>query len=242
MVDTAVQLNSISRAFDARKVLKGIDLTVPAGQSILVCGVNGAGKSTLLNIIAGLITPDDGTVNICGSNIAKHPQKTKPAIGFISHKPMLYNELTVTENLLFFADLYGIDKPSEHINQLLDNLGLSQYRYDPVGILSRGCIQRLTIARAILHKPQILLADEPFTGLDTQANSHFISIMKDFIASGRTVIMTTHDTSLGLSCCSRVVILDKCSIIFDAATADIDADAFGRDYLAYAGGVGGGRQ
>jgi heme exporter protein A len=236
MIDSALQLDSVSRAFDTRKVLKGIDLTVPKGQSLYVCGVNGAGKSTLLNIIAGLIAPDDGTVSVCGNYIAKHPQKTKSLIGFISHKPMLYNELTVTENLHFFADLYGIEKPADRINQLLQDLGLSSYRHDSVGILSRGWLQRLSIARALLHQPDILLADEPFTGLDTEANTHFISIIKDFITSSRTVIMTTHDISVGLSCCDRVVVLDKCSIVFDALTADIDADAFAKDYLAYAKG------
>jgi heme ABC exporter ATP-binding subunit CcmA len=239
MADAAIQLSSISKAFDVRKVLKDIDLTVDLGQSLFICGANGVGKSTLLNIIAGLLAPDDGTVNICGSNIAKHPEKTKPAIGVISHRAMLYNELTVTENLRFFADLYGIPKPVDRINELLEDLGLSSYRYDRVGILSRGWLQRLAIARALLHKPKILLADEPFTGLDTEASSHLASIMTDFTASGRTVIMTTHDVSVGLGCCSRVIVLDKRSVIFDAHTTDIDIDAFSRDYLAYAEGIGG---
>jgi len=234
--DAVIQIRSVSKAFATRLVLKNIDLDVSRRQSLCLCGVNGAGKSTLQRIIAGLLHPDAGSVLINGYNVRQAPEKTKPQLGVISHKSMVYPDLTVSENLSFFANLYGVKDAADRIKELLKNVGLYSYRYDKATILSRGLLQRLAIARALVHRPKILLADEPFTGLDSEASKYLISVFADFANAGGTIIMTTHDIHFGLQCCDRVVVLDKRRLIFDAMTSDIDAAAFVKDYLSYARG------
>jgi heme exporter protein A len=235
--DIAINIDSVSKAFGPRLVLKNINLAVTGRQSVLLCGVNGAGKSTLLGIIAGLLQPDRGSVSLCGHSLCNDPEKAKPQLGVISHKPMVYSDLTIIENLSFFADLYGVKNASDRIDELIERVGIVAYRYDRAAILSRGLLQRLAIARALLHSPKVLLADEPFTGLDTDACGHLISILTDFADNSGTLLMTTHDTQLGLRCCRRALVLDKARLIFDADVGDIDTAAFVKDFVAYAGGV-----
>jgi len=229
-----ININSISKAFTTRLVLNNINLLVPRAQAVCICGVNGAGKSTLLRVVAGLLQPDHGSVQLNGYNVTEEPEKTKPKVGVILHKSMVYPNLTIMENLSFFADLYGIEKSSDRINELLKDVGLSSYRYDIAGVLSRGMLQRLSIARALVHQPNVLLADEPFTGLDVEACQYLFSVLTDFTKNDGTIIMTTHDINIAMKCCNRVVVLDKGRLIFDAETNDLDIDSFAHDYLSYA--------
>jgi len=228
---------SITKTFVTRPVLRGVDLDVPEGQAVCLCGINGAGKSTLLRVVAGLLRPDSGSVTINGHNIRSEPEKAKRQIGMISHASMAYPELTVLENLAFAARLYGVSDRMERIEELLTGAGLMSYRHDRAAILSRGLLQRLAIARALVHRPTLLLADEPFTGLDGDASERLLAIFEQFVRDGGTILMTTHDTRLGLRCCRRVAVLDKGSLIFDAMQEKIDPDRFADDYLSYAKGV-----
>ncbi|MCP4607444.1 MAG: heme ABC exporter ATP-binding protein CcmA [Planctomycetes bacterium] len=234
MNDMVINVKSVSKAFDTRNVLRDIAIDIGTGQAVLICGINGAGKTTLLRIIAGLLQPDIGSVKLCGYNIQKDPEKAKSQFGMISHKSMVYPELTVLENLSFFARLYGVKDSDTYIKKLLQDVGLFSYRYDTASILSRGLLQRLAIARAMVHKPTLLLADEPFTGLDAKACRHLITVLTEFTNNGGTIVMTTHDIDLGLQCCNRVVVLDKSNLIFDARTNDIDTNKFLKDYISYA--------
>jgi heme exporter protein A len=229
-----INMRGVTKAFSTRLVLNKIDLEIAGAHSVFLCGVNGVGKSTLLRIVAGLLYPDKGTVQICGHNIGKDPEKAKPQLGVISHKSMVYPNLTAIENLSFFANLYGVKDSTARIDKLLHDVGLFSYRYDRAGTLSRGLLQRLAIARALVHHPSVLLADEPFTGLDREACQHLISVLSDFTNNAGTILMTTHDVNIGLKCCDRVLVLDKSSLIFDAMKSDIDADSFAHDYLSYA--------
>ena len=233
MNDTVINLNSVSKAFETRHVLRDIDLDIGTGHSVLICGINGVGKTTLLRIIAGLLQPDQGSVELCGYDIGRDPEKAKSKLGMISHKSMVYPDLTVVENLCFFANLYGIKDSTARVSELLQEVGLLSYRYDRAGILSRGMLQRLAIARALVHRPDVLLADEPFAGLDAGASCHLVSIFTDFVESGGTIVMTTHDINIGLQCCNRVIVLDKKSLIFNAETSSIDAARFTKDYIGY---------
>jgi ABC-type multidrug transport system ATPase subunit len=147
---------------------------------------------------------------------------------------MLYPDLTVLENLSFFADLYGVPDPKARIDELLTEAKLQSYRHDRVTVLSRGLLQRLAIARALIHSPSILLADEPFTGLDADSCLHLSDTLARFADSGGTVLMTTHETHLGLTCSSRVLLLDGSQIRLDRMTDQIDIDRFANDYLTYA--------
>lgn len=234
MNDMVINVKSVSKAFDTRNVLKNISIDIDTGQAVLICGINGAGKTTLLRIIAGLLQPDIGSVKLCGYNIQKDPEKAKSQFGMISHKSMVYSELTVLENLSFFARLYGVKDNDANITELLQDVGLLSYRHDTAGILSRGLLQRLAIARALVHRPALLLADEPFTGLDAKACQHLITVLNEFTNNDGTIVMTTHDIDIGLQCCNRVVVLDKSNLIFDAMTSDIDKVVFLKDYISYA--------
>ncbi len=231
-----INISGVSKAFSARLVLNKIDLEIPQGQSVCLCGVNGVGKSTLLRITGGLLQPDKGNVRICGYDIRIDPEKAKPQLGVISHKSMVYPNLTALENLSFFANLYGVEDSTARINEILHDVGLFSYRYDRAATLSRGLLQRLAIARALVHRPSVLLADEPFTGLDNEACKHLISVLTDFSNNGGTIMMTTHDVRNGLKCCDRVMVLDKSNLILDVMTSDIDTGSFAQDYLSYARG------
>ena len=232
--NAVINVGSVSKAFGSKAVLNNINLDIAGGQSICICGANGAGKSTLLGIIVGLLQPDKGAVHLCGYNINEDPEKTKPQVGLISHKSMVYPDLTVLENLFFFARLYGIKDVAARVNKLIEDAGLFPYRYDKTSVLSRGLLQRLSIARALVHQPQVLLADEPFTGLDRDACERLVNVLNDFTKNNGTTVMTTHDINTGMRCCSRVVVLDKGGLIFDAMTSNINTVSFAQDYLTYA--------
>ena len=131
------------------------------------------------------------------------------------------------------ARVCGCETTYPSLAELLKDVGLYSYRYDAASILSRGLLQRLAIARALVHKPPVLLADEPFTGLDAEASKYLIKVFAEFTAGGGTIMMTTHDTYTGLQCCDRAVVLDKRELIFDAPTSQIDTAEFAKDYLSY---------
>lgn len=230
----AIQAAMVKKSFAARPVLNGVNLNIYTQQSLCLFGVNGAGKSTLLRIIAGLLHPDQGSVHIHGYSMADEPEKTKSQLGVISHNSMVYPDLTVFENIHFFAQLYGVKNTKEQTEKSLHEVGLIPYRHDRAQILSRGLLQRLAIARALVHEPKILLADEPFTGLDTESANHLVQVMTSFTSSSGTIVMTTHDTAMGLRCCNRVVILDHGSLCFDCPTDRLNAAEFTEDYLSYA--------
>ena len=123
----AIKIDSVSKAFAARGVLEKVDFAIERGQSVCLCGINGAGKSTLLRIIAGLLQPDNGSVHLCGHNVNKNPEKAKSQLGVISHKSMVYPDLTVFENLLFFARIYGIKDAVARIEDQIKDVGLTMY-------------------------------------------------------------------------------------------------------------------
>jgi heme exporter protein A len=232
--EQVITISSVSKAFGSRLVLKNIELRITRGQGVCICGINGAGKSTLLRIISGLLRPSRGTVSLCGIDVGENPEQSRTQLGVISHKSMLYPDLTLSENLLFIARLYGVKGRHDRVRELLNDVGLWSFRYDKASVLSRGMLQRLAIARAIVHRPAVLLADEPFTGLDTKSCRHLIEVLGKFRRQGGTLVMTSHDTRLALECCGRVAVLDEHSFIFDALSSQIDSELFVEDYLSYA--------
>lgn len=229
-----IEFKDVSKSFAVRRVLDKISFTVEPGQTVFLCGVNGAGKTTLLRVVSGLLAADAGSVKLCGLCLKTDPEKARQKLGVISHKSMLYPDLTLEENLSFFADLYGVPDSKARIDELLTEAKLLSYRHDRVTVLSRGLLQRLAIARALIHSPSILLADEPFTGLDADSCLHLRDTLARFAESGGTVLMTTHETHLGLTCSSRVLLLDGSQIRLDRMTDQIDIDRFANDYLTYA--------
>jgi heme exporter protein A len=232
--EMALSIRSVSKAFTTRPVLRNVNLDLRRGEAACLCGINGAGKSTLLRIAAGLLRPDAGTVSIERWDMKGHAEEFKRRLGMISHASMVYSELTVLENLGFVADLHGVPNRTERIDELLVDTGLGPFRHDRAGILSRGLLQRLAIARALLHGPAVLLADEPFAGLDGEASHRLVEIFDAFVRRGGAILMTTHDTRLGLACCQRVAVLDQGTCLLDRAKVEIDPEKFAQDYLSYA--------
>lgn len=233
MANPILTVSGVSKTF-TRPVLKNIDLSIDRGQSILLCGVNGAGKSTLIRIMAGLLAPDSGSVRLAGKCLHSDSEQVKARLGIIMHQSLVYADLTVEENLDFFAALYGVPQKHQRIASLLEQVGLTAFRYDRASILSRGLLQRLSIARALIHQPEIILADEPFTGLDTASIDYLAAALNSFRQGGGTIILTTHDIALGFRCASRVIVIDRMQVILDRDTTQIQQTKFAQDYLQYA--------
>jgi len=220
----AINISGLCKSFANRQVLDSVSFQLFSGQALCIFGANAAGKTTLIRIIAGLIPPDKGTIEICGFNLQTQNQHAKTLLGFISHKTMVYPQLTVEENLRFFAGLYGLKKNDAPIEQLLEKTGLTPYRYDSAAVLSRGMTQRLTIARALLHRPAVLLADEPFTALDAPACQNLVAILQQFRNEGGTVVITTNNVGPSLQCCEKLAVIHNRNLISDIKADQINLE------------------
>ncbi len=218
----AIQVRQVTKAFGHQVALRGVDLSVAEGEFLALFGPNGAGKTTLLRIIASLTRPTSGTVHLCGQDLGQSSPAVRQQIGLISHHPLLYGDLTPDENLRFFARLYDLADAGARIAAVLEQVGLTARRRDPVRTLSRGMVQRLSIARAILHDPAIMLFDEPYTGLDLQAADMLREVLQGLAAANRTVILTTHSLEQGLEMCNRVAILHRGRVAWQGERAGLD--------------------
>jgi len=228
----AVRAEKITKAFGGRQVLDSVDLCVGAAEAICVTGCNAAGKSTLLRIISGLLKADSGRVIAGSCEIGDVDWQRQ--IGIILHEPMVYPELTVLENIRFWAQLYSVKDFAGRCERLLGEMGLGAYRHDEARILSRGMTQRLAIVRALIHSPDILLGDEPFSGLDADSTNRIIEMFRRFKSEGGSIVLTSHMVEPALRCCDRFAVLDGHRIIFDRPTGEMDTERFRRDYLEYA--------
>ena len=230
---------NIGKLYGMRPVLRGISLTVEHGEYVAVLGANGAGKTTLLKILATLIRPNTGALNIDGIDALTHPDRARARIGVVSHQSLIYPDLTAYENLRFYGEMYGIGNrqlaigKSSDVRQPIANrqlpienalrrVNLWNRKDDFARTFSRGMIQRLTIARAILHDPPLLLLDEPFTGLDQTSAANLSALLRETASNARAIIMTTHELSRGLEDITRALIL-KGGRIEHELTDGIDA-------------------
>jgi heme exporter protein A len=202
-------------------VLRGINLHINEGEFVTLLGANGAGKTTLLHIVASLSRPTAGDVFINGYHLAEAASELRRFIGLVSHKTLLYDDLTGEQNLRFYARMYDVPQPAERIKTVLSQVGLLRRASDPVRTYSRGMQQRLAIARAILPNPPILLLDEPDTGLDQHAADMLSNLLHAVDVSQRTILMTTHNLERGISLGNRMIILAKGKIVYDTPRADV---------------------
>ncbi|MDA0710826.1 MAG: heme ABC exporter ATP-binding protein CcmA [bacterium] len=214
----AIELRDVIRRFGHLTALRGVTLSIPEGKTFALFGPNGAGKSTLLRIIATLGKPTSGTVHIRGIDVRESPEQVRAHIGLISHQTLLYDDLTAHENLVFYAKMYGLKNIGDCVDEALETVGLSDRRKDRVRGFSRGMKQRLAIARATLHQPEILLLDEPFTGLDSAARSLLADMIVSLRAKGRTILLVTHDLGQGLALADRFGILRRGDLVHESAT------------------------
>ncbi len=210
-----IEIKKLTKQADNKIILKGIDLSIKKGETVAILGPNGAGKSTLLKVIATLIKPSSGEVKINGLDLKKDSNKIKRLMGYLPHSSLLYDHYSPFENLVFFGNLYGVDGVEEKSIELVKRVGLSFFIKEPVKNFSRGMIQRTAIARAIIHDPELLLLDEPHTGLDQGA----ISILNEVIISmknkGTTTLMVTHDFKQAAQICDRIIIIKNGKIVDD---------------------------
>ena len=228
-----IDVRELIKSFGNRVALARVSLSVEAGERVTLVGPNGAGKTTLLRVLATLTRPTAGSVRIAGLDTAKVGEKVRRCIGFLSHRTLLYGDLTVEQNLRFYAQMYDLEDAPTRIAELVERMGLKAWRSELVRTLSRGMQQRLAIARAILHNPPILLLDEPDTGLDQHAADMLNDLLKAVDISQRTVLMTTHNLERGLSLGNRVVILAKGKIVYDTPRQDVSTAQLREQYYKH---------
>jgi heme exporter protein A len=232
--NNALEVRGLTRAFGVRKALDGVDLVLPERAFLSVFGPNGAGKTTLIKVLTTLLNPTSGTAHVLGMDVVRDAVELRTHIGLISHNPLLYPDLTAEENLLFFADMYGVEQPHVRVNELLEAVELDHRRLDLTRTFSRGMLQRLSIARALLHRPEVLFLDEPYSGLDP----HAMDILDGLIAQIRgnhTFVMISHDLDKGLELCSHALILAKGRVVMFEQREAIDDAAFRQTYRSTVG-------
>jgi len=204
-----ISVRKLVKRFGTKTVLRGVDFNVSAGEFVALLGPNGAGKTTFLRVLASLSRPSLGEVTVAGHKLPSQAAEVRARLGVVSHLPLLYNDLSAEENLQFYARMYGIVNPQSRIIEVLELVGLESRRKDLVRTFSRGMTQRLTIGRAILHDPQVILFDEPYTGLDQDASEMLDDVLRTVAKQGRTVVMTSHDLARAEDLATRFDVLSR---------------------------------
>ncbi|MBC8331718.1 MAG: heme ABC exporter ATP-binding protein CcmA [Anaerolineae bacterium] len=217
-----ITVKKLIKRFGPKTVLRGLDFEVAAGEFVALLGPNGAGKTTFLRILSSLSRPAMGEVRVAGYQLPNQAAAVRRRLGVVSHQPLLYGDLTAEENLRFYGRMYAVAHMDERISEVLEMVGLYPRRSDLVRTFSRGMQQRLAIGRAVLHDPEVMLFDEPHTGLDQDACIMLDGVLREVAAKGRTVVMTSHDLARTADLASRFDVLSKGKIV----------DSAGRDRVA----------
>jgi heme ABC exporter ATP-binding subunit CcmA len=204
-----LEARGLHRSFGGLRVLRGVDLVVRVGEAVVVAGPNGAGKTTLLRLLAGLMRPEAGEVLVLGHPVRGGDAAGRRGIGFVSHQSLLYDDLTLAQNLTFAARLYGLPRPAEAARRALEAAGLAGRAEESPRRLSRGMAQRAAIARALLHGPRVLLLDEPFTALDAASAERLRGELAARLGEGLGMVLVTHRLGEVWSVATRVAILSE---------------------------------
>lgn len=229
-----IKVKNLVKMFGLKTILRGMDFNVEPGEFVAFLGPNGAGKTTFLRILSSLSIPTYGEVRVAGYYLPKQAAAVRSKLGVLSHQPLLYGDLTAAENLEFFGRMYDVDGLENRIDELLDVVGLKARRNDLVRTYSRGMQQRLAIGRAVVHNPDILLLDEPYTGLDQDASAMLDDVLRLITSEGRTVIMTSHDLVRTEDMASRFDVLSKGKVIASSSKESMKKNgllAFYRDAI-----------
>jgi heme exporter protein A len=216
-----ITVHKLVKRFGSKTVLRGLDFEVGQGEFVALLGPNGAGKTTFLRILASLSRPTLGMVQVAGYALPAQASAVRSRLGVVTHLPLLYGELTAEENLRFFGRIYAIPDMNQRIRDVIEMVGLSARRHDLVRTFSRGMQQRLAIGRAILHDPEVMLFDEPHTGLDQDACDMLDGLLRDVAGRGRTVVMTSHDLARVQDLATRFDVLARGLISASTKPADL---------------------
>ncbi len=228
--DPYMSIVGLKKTYGLKPILRGFDLSIQQGERIAILGSNGTGKTTLLRILAGLTKPSAGTITIEGFDIVHDAQAVRQRVGFVAHQPYLYEELTALENLLFFGRMYNVDQAQERAVTLIQRVGLEKRIHERVSTFSRGQVQRLAWARALLHMPHLLLLDEADTGLDQEGQLLIDALLQEHTKRAGTTLFTTHQLERALNLGTQVILLNKGRIVYQHETATLAFEELQRVY------------
>lgn len=223
---TMLQVNHVSKLLGDKLILRNLSFTAERGETVAVLGPNGAGKSTAFKCISGLLKPTEGDILINGKSVKDDKRLATQRIGYLGHDSFLYSHLSPVENLQFYAKLYHLKQRDETIQRLLKQVGLHYFKDTKINSFSRGMLQRLSIARVLLTDPEILLLDEPHTGLDQEATKILNQFIEEKQQSGMTVLLITHDFDHALALADKLIIIAKGKVEAEIAAyelADVQA-------------------
>ena len=233
-VEPAIRTKKLSKVFGNRKAVDNVTIEVPQGAFLSIFGPNGAGKTTLLRVLSTLSRATSGTATLMGVDLKDEPDKARDHIGLISHNSMLYPDLTAEQNLMIYARLYGVANPEARVMELLEAVELKHRRLDVVRTFSRGMTQRLSIARALIHDPDVVFLDEPYSGLDPHAVDIFDQLIEKQ-REGRTFVMVSHDLRKGFDMCTHALVLARGRVVTFGAKDQLDFDEFSELYRSTVG-------
>ena len=229
---TLISIRNLHKRFGRKAVLRGVDLDVEQGEVVALLGANGAGKTTLMRMVCGLSKPDRGEITLGGVSLRRAGRELRRYIGLVTHSPLLYDNLSAQENLRFFAAMYDLEQPEERIEAVLNSVELWPRRRDPVRTYSRGMIQRLAIARAVLHNPPVLLLDEPDTGLDQTSSQMLHDLIRRLGAANRAILLSTHNLDRAVEWADSVCLLGNGKIVHREATEQLNGTQLRQIYAA----------
>ncbi|HYN88283.1 MAG TPA: ABC transporter ATP-binding protein [Ardenticatenaceae bacterium] len=219
MVSTIIETHNLTRRFGERTAVEALTLQVRAGEVFALLGPNGAGKTTAVRMLACLIAPTSGTATVLGQDVTTGAERIRAGVGLLTESPGLYDRLSAWQNLLLFARLYGVSKPASQVEKYLRLLDLWERRDDPTGGFSKGMKQKVAIARALLHEPELVFLDEPTSGLDPSAAHAMRDFLEQIKAAGHTIFLTTHNLDEAERLADRVGILKTRLIALDTPDA-----------------------
>jgi heme exporter protein A len=224
-----VVARGLSRVFGGRKAVDGVSFSLHAGECLALFGPNGAGKTTLLRLLAGLLTPSGGACLVGGTSL-RDGSLARGQVGLVSHASMLYSALSARENVEFAARMYGMPDPTSAARDALASMRVLDRAETPVRALSRGLQQRVSIARAIVHVPRLLLCDEPYTGLDEVGSAALTAALLERRASGAALLLVTHNLSEGLALATHAAIMRRGRLARYEARGEVDALTYATEY------------
>jgi heme exporter protein A len=232
-----LQVDQLTRSFGSRKAVSGVSFGLNRGECLAVFGPNGAGKTTLLRMLAGILTPSSGRAVLAGIALPGGAA-ARARVGLISHNTMLYEALSPRENVLFAARLYGLSNPTARAEQALSRMGMVDRADTPLRLLSRGMQQRVSIARAIVHSPELVLADEPYNGLDDSGARALTALLQELRQSGTGVLIVTHNIAEGLSLATSAAVMNRGKFERLDSRSAIETESYAATYRQTVGASG----